>query len=1220
MSEGSVVLGVKLNLNDALTQIEQAERRLEALQTAGGTIKVSVDGERVAKDVKAIQDGLNAKKVTAHADYTQIEGLEKALLYVNSALANTRRLFSRSAIVPKVDLNPLKELNKELDRKQKHWIQTQRLFAGRPLVRQQNVGLGQLNRLRGSAGPAGAIGGVSIRGLLPPTPRRTSTLPRTAQGTLAPRALPMGRPSLMERVQPRYSDLLGFPTPRPIAAAQRGAAPVRTVRFRSVDDVEAAVKASRGNTFRHLRPHVGEKGKRNGQGLTVWENSLDNRTRHDFKNAKEAVAWANSNPRLRWQGGRAAASRASSSPAQAATRLPSGTQAQPISSIGASRLLPPAGSIPKVVQVEVVSDVPARRASGGSARQGSIADTFKQLIDRAVESDKRLFRATGEVIDASIRATCGDPVAEAAKMRQRGSRKAVKGTGAVDHEQGSFADLLEQSKGAATLSESFKLLNQAMLESDKKLFQLAGEVADAASQLSNNLAGLDSTAQNAVQRKQSAIERSRKDLLSPSQLKNRQRKAVEIEAREKAVAEYLDEMPGSNNAKALSESDFVAKYGADENLHPRLPTTAEYGPVKELQAHHTAQKLIPRLEKEIAELRARPALPQREAQKKYRTVKAVEKELARRGGYMETIRDTEKPEYAPHLFKSEKGWEHGLFVKEELLAWANKNLQDAKEKAKLAATESQYTITPTAKQLEEMQRGFELDNPETATAQRLKQQGITPSRRMKLNATQLGVFAGEMDHHYGKFGQAADVLEYENPQRLKSMQGLNSKVQTMLAQSKAGDTAQLGASVGKDAASGLAKGVGSGVVDIAKAAEELSDSLINALKNDLEIRSPSRVMMRIGRQAAEGFILGFRNAMSELRAEAGKISDQIANERDYAIKASGAGMDYSAIAEGIAGQTISPKKYENRINQIGVQNLPAEVIGEANSRYHFMDQMPSVALERVFAQLPGTLEKMINKTMVKSANRYSSNRFVFNDMSPAQAMGQIPQLLNPGIRQRVTPMGRLSRDTATGRIISQAEARRIGDGIIEQRPSSVGGRVLPLFNSNPPRRGTAADPWGTGSGSFSMGAPTAPRTAAAPAPTRPIGQLLLPDRNPFGVPPPPPPAWTAPTASASTASASATASAAAAAASSAAASAASAQASASSAASSAGMGGAGGGGRGGSTPASGAGGGMGWRWRQGWRWRPWWSCSPWIRRCSHEQLESSFQQLAGQNPQHSRPL
>lgn len=59
---------------------------------------------------------------------------------------------------------------------------------------------------------------------------------------------------------------------------------------------------------------------------------------------------------------------------------------------------------------------------------------------------------------------------------------------------------------------------------------------------------------------------------------------------------------------------------------------------------------------------------------KFKTVKAVREALRQRGGWLETIRDTELPEYAPHLTCDEKGWDNGIWIKDELLDWANKHL------------------------------------------------------------------------------------------------------------------------------------------------------------------------------------------------------------------------------------------------------------------------------------------------------------------------------------------------------------------------------------------------------------------------------------------------------------------------------------------------------------------------------------------------------------------
>jgi hypothetical protein len=68
---------------------------------------------------------------------------------------------------------------------------------------------------------------------------------------------------------------------------------------------------------------------------------------------------------------------------------------------------------------------------------------------------------------------------------------------------------------------------------------------------------------------------------------------------------------------------------------------------------------------------------------KLRTVKAVRVELEARGGWLETIRDAELPEYAPHLSSEEQGWEHGIWVKNELLSWASTHLTHAQTRPRI---------------------------------------------------------------------------------------------------------------------------------------------------------------------------------------------------------------------------------------------------------------------------------------------------------------------------------------------------------------------------------------------------------------------------------------------------------------------------------------------------------------------------------------------------------
>ena len=59
---------------------------------------------------------------------------------------------------------------------------------------------------------------------------------------------------------------------------------------------------------------------------------------------------------------------------------------------------------------------------------------------------------------------------------------------------------------------------------------------------------------------------------------------------------------------------------------------------------------------------------------RFMTVGAVRLALHHRGGRLEVLRTGRLPRYAPHLGKGEEGWPHGLWLRDDLLAWAHDNL------------------------------------------------------------------------------------------------------------------------------------------------------------------------------------------------------------------------------------------------------------------------------------------------------------------------------------------------------------------------------------------------------------------------------------------------------------------------------------------------------------------------------------------------------------------
>ena len=94
------------------------------------------------------------------------------------------------------------------------------------------------------------------------------------------------------------------------------------------------------------------------------------------------------------------------------------------------------------------------------------------------------------------------------------------------------------------------------------------------------------------------IEKAKGVLLSPKKLANRQAFEEQYLANEAEVQQYLDDMPGSNSGKELTEEEFLAKYGADESKHPRLMDSRSVEPtqIRELKAHRWAEGILARAE------------------------------------------------------------------------------------------------------------------------------------------------------------------------------------------------------------------------------------------------------------------------------------------------------------------------------------------------------------------------------------------------------------------------------------------------------------------------------------------------------------------------------------------------------------------------------------------------------------------------------------------------
>ena len=95
-----------------------------------------------------------------------------------------------------------------------------------------------------------------------------------------------------------------------------------------------------------------------------------------------------------------------------------------------------------------------------------------------------------------------------------------------------------------------------------------------------------------------------------------------------------------------------------------------------------------------------------------------------------------------------------------------------------------------------------------------------------------------------------------------------------------GSLQSAGSTAGKMFSAGLASGIGAGRSRVIQAAISVAKAAINAANATLEIKSPSRAMMRAGRYFSEGMAIGIDQAAHNAIAAAKRLSGQIITAAD----------------------------------------------------------------------------------------------------------------------------------------------------------------------------------------------------------------------------------------------------------------------------------------------------------------------------------------------------
>jgi hypothetical protein len=82
-----------------------------------------------------------------------------------------------------------------------------------------------------------------------------------------------------------------------------------------------------------------------------------------------------------------------------------------------------------------------------------------------------------------------------------------------------------------------------------------------------------------------------------------------------------------------------------------------------------------------------------------------------------------------------------------------------------------------------------------------------------------------------------------------------------------------GIATGKALSDGVAVGIASGAVGVVEAATKMATAGAQAVKTQLKVQSPSRVMIDVGENVSEGFAIGMRGGIPDVQGAANDLSN-----------------------------------------------------------------------------------------------------------------------------------------------------------------------------------------------------------------------------------------------------------------------------------------------------------------------------------------------------------
>ncbi|ERI10888.1 phage tail tape measure protein [Aneurinibacillus aneurinilyticus] len=200
---------------------------------------------------------------------------------------------------------------------------------------------------------------------------------------------------------------------------------------------------------------------------------------------------------------------------------------------------------------------------------------------------------------------------------------------------------------------------------------------------------------------------------------------------------------------------------------------------------------------------------------------------------------------------------------------------------------------------------------------------------------------------------------------------------------------------GKDTVGGFISGMNSREGDVKKSASNIAGSVPNTAKKTLDIRSPSRVMDKIGQETGKGLAQGISKKEKEVK----KASEKLAKQAEKAAK------DAAAKQKKAFEASMKTADYNFKMGKVDLSGYikSLENIQKTQAKTTEQVQKVNLAIKKAEADLAKQLDE-INKKKFESSKKWIDERKYYNELTLEQELAawkRVADRYKPGTEQRI---------------------------------------------------------------------------------------------------------------------------------------------------------------------------------------------------------------------------